>query len=86
VEAALITHEAVSECAVVGQTDPTGLTKTKAYVVLKQGQQASDDLAAALSAHVKDKIAGFKAPAWVEFVGDLPKTATGKIKRFELRG
>jgi benzoate-CoA ligase family protein len=86
VESALITHAAVSECAVVGQSDATGLTKAKAFVVLKQGQQASDDLAAALSAHVKSKIAGFKAPAWVEFVGDLPKTATGKIKRFELRG
>jgi benzoate-CoA ligase family protein len=85
VEAALATHEAVSECAVVGQTDPTGLTKTKAFVVLKQGQKASDKLAATLSDHVKAKIAGFKAPAWVEFVGDLPKTATGKIKRFELR-
>jgi len=86
VEAALITHEAVAECAVVGQNDPSGLTKTKAFVVLKEGRQPSDALAAALSAHVKEKIATFKAPAWVEFVQDLPKTATGKIKRFELRG
>jgi benzoate-CoA ligase len=86
VEAALITHNAVAECAVVGQPDPSGLTKTKAFVVLKQGQSASDELAAALSAHVTSKIASFKAPAWVEFVSDLPKTATGKIKRFELRG
>jgi benzoate-CoA ligase len=86
VEAALITHEAVAECAVVGETDPAGLTKTKAFVVLKQGLEANDDLAAALSAYVKGKIAGFKAPARVQFVPDLPKTATGKIKRFELRG
>jgi benzoate-CoA ligase family protein len=86
VEAALITHPAVSECAVVGHLDATGLTKAKAFVVLKQGQQAGDKLAAELAAHVKGKIAGFKAPAWVEFVADLPKTATGKIKRFELRG
>ncbi|HKI99260.1 MAG TPA: benzoate-CoA ligase family protein [bacterium] len=86
VEAALITHEAVAECAVVGNVDSSGLTKTKAFVVLKQGEQASDELAAALAAHVKAKIAGFKAPSWVQFVSDLPKTATGKIKRFELRG
>ena len=86
VENALITHEAVLECAVVGQEDPAGLTRTKAFVVLKEGHSPSSDLDRALKTHVKAAIAGFKAPQWVEFVGDLPKTATGKVKRFELRG
>ena len=85
VEAALITHPAVAECAVVGRSDADGLTKTRAFVVLKDGQQPSDDLTKALAEHVKGHIASFKAPAWVEYVRDLPKTATGKIKRFELR-
>jgi benzoate-CoA ligase len=86
VEGALITHPAVAECAVVGKEDGTGLVKAKAFVVLKQGNDPSDALAEGLKEHVRAAIAGFKAPAWVEFVGDLPKTATGKIRRFELRG
>ncbi len=86
VESALITHSAVAECAVVGHEDGTGLTKTKAFVVLHPGQNGSEALVADLREHVRQAIAGFKAPAWVDFVDDLPKTATGKIKRFELRG
>jgi benzoate-CoA ligase len=85
VEAALITHEAVLECAVVGQEDESKLTKPKAYVVLKQGQSPSDSLKGALQQHVKDRLAPYKYPRWIEFLNELPKTATGKIQRFKLR-
>jgi len=53
--------------------------------VLKEGQAAGDALADALKRHVKDKLAPYKYPRWIEFVGELPKTATGKIQRFKLR-
>ncbi len=86
VEAALITHEAVLEAAVVGHADEQKLIKPKAYVVLKQGQAASDSLKAALQQHVKDRLAPYKYPRWIEFLNELPKTATGKIQRFKLRG
>ena len=85
VENALITHEAVAECAVVGQQNDAGLTKTKGFVVLNEGSEPSAELEQALKDHVKEQISGFKAPEWVEFRAELPKTATGKIKRFELR-
>jgi benzoate-CoA ligase len=85
VEAALITHEAVLECAVVGQEDEAKLVKPKAYVVLKQGQSPSDSLKGALQQHVKDRLAPYKYPRWIEFLNELPKTATGKIQRFKLR-
>jgi benzoate-CoA ligase len=85
VEAALITHEAVLECAVVGAEDESKLIKPKAYVVLKQGQSPSDSLKSALQQHVKDKLAPYKYPRWIEFLNELPKTATGKIQRFKLR-
>ncbi len=85
IENALLTHPAVAECAVVGHGDAAGLMKPKAFIVVKPGQSDSDALAEALKAHVRDRISGFKAPQWVEFVTDLPKTATGKIRRFELR-
>ncbi|MBI3372690.1 MAG: benzoate-CoA ligase family protein [Betaproteobacteria bacterium] len=85
VEAALISHDAVLEAAVVGAEDDNKLVKPKAYVVLKQGQTASDELKSALQQHVKDKLAPYKYPRWIEFIGELPKTATGKIQRFKLR-
>jgi len=85
VENALLGHPAVAESAVVGAPDRDGLTKPKAFVVLKSGHAGSDRLAEALREHVRGQIAGFKAPHWVEFVSDLPKTATGKIRRFALR-
>ena len=86
VEGALISHEAVLEAAVVGHEDENRLVKPKAYIVLKPGQPASDALKAALQQHVKDKLAPYKYPRWIEFIGELPKTATGKIQRFKLRG
>ncbi|HUJ74890.1 MAG TPA: benzoate-CoA ligase family protein [bacterium] len=85
VENELLTHPAVAECAVVGHLDEAGLSKPKAFVVLKAGQQPTPALEEALKAHVRGRIAGFKAPHWVVFAADLPKTATGKIRRFELR-
>jgi len=85
VEAALIAHPAVLECAVVGKRDADGLTKTAAYVVLGAGQQAADGLADELKAFVKGRLAPHKYPRELVFVPDLPKTATGKIQRFRLR-
>jgi benzoate-CoA ligase len=83
VESALSSHPAVLEAAVVGHVDADGLTKPKAFVVLARGQAASPD---ELKAHVKATLAPFKYPRWVELVDELPKTATGKIQRFRLRG
>jgi benzoate-CoA ligase len=82
VEATLVQHNAVLEAAVIGVNDADGLTKTKAYVVLKNGHTATE---AELKAFVKDKLAPYKYPRQIEFVNDLPKTATGKIQRFKLR-
>ncbi|MDP3422364.1 MAG: benzoate-CoA ligase family protein [Burkholderiaceae bacterium] len=82
VEATLIQHPAVLEAAVIGVVDDNGLTKTKACVVLKSGASATE---AELKAFVKDKLAPYKYPRLIEFVQDLPKTATGKIQRFKLR-
>jgi benzoate-CoA ligase len=82
VEATLSQHEAVLEAAVIGVADAEGLTKTKAYVVLKPGRQASE---ADLKAFVKTRLAPYKYPRLIEFVAELPKTATGKIQRFKLR-
>jgi len=82
VEATLVQHPAVLEAAVVGVPDADGLTKTKAFVVLKPGGQADE---AELKAFVKDRLAPFKYPRAIEFVAELPKTATGKIQRFKLR-
>ncbi len=85
VEAALISHHSVLEVAVVGRADRDELIKPAAYVVVKRGVAATDELAAALKLHVKALLAPYKYPRWVEFVEHLPKTATGKIQRFMLR-
>jgi benzoate-CoA ligase len=85
VEAALLTHPEVLEAAVVGAEDEQQLVKPKAFVVLKSGASPSASLADALKQHVKDRLAPFKYPRWIEFLPELPKTATGKIQRFKLR-
>ena len=82
VEATLMQHEAVLESAVIGTEDADGLTKTKAFVVVKPGRAVSD---AELKAFVKERLAPYKYPRTIEFVDELPKTATGKIQRFRLR-
>jgi benzoate-CoA ligase len=85
VESALMSHESVLEAAVVGQLDEQKLVKPKAYVVVKPGVQASPALIGTLQQHVKSRLAPYKYPRWIEFVDELPKTATGKIQRFKLR-
>ena len=85
VEAALVQHPAVLEAAVIGRQDADGLTKTKAFVVLKSGHAPGAALEEALKAFVKDKLAPYKYPRYIEFIDELPKTATGKIQRFRLR-
>jgi benzoate-CoA ligase len=85
VESALITHPAVLEAAVIGKADDEQLIKPVAYVVLKSGRQASEALAEELRQHVKTQLAPYKYPRWIEFIDELPKTATGKIQRFKLR-
>ena len=82
VEATLVQHPAVLEAAVIGKEDVDGLTKTKAFVVLKAGFKATEG---ELKAFVKERLAPYKYPRFIDFVDDLPKTATGKIQRFKLR-
>jgi benzoate-CoA ligase len=85
VEATLVQHAAVLEAAVIGVTDAEGLTRTKAFVVLKQAGEANATLAAELQQFVKARLAPYKYPRELEFLSDLPKTATGKVQRFRLR-
>ena len=85
VEAAIVEHPDVLECAVVAQQDDDALVKPKAYVVLKDGENGRNDTAKGIQDFVKGRIAPYKYPRWVEFVDELPKTATGKIQRFKLR-
>ena len=82
VEATLVQHPAVLEAAVIGKEDADGLVKTKAFVVLKPGASATED---ELKAFVKERLAPYKYPRFIEFLAELPKTATGKIQRFRLR-
>ena len=82
VEATLMQHPAVLEAAVVGKMDQDGLVKPKSFVVCKPGQSASEE---ELKAFVKERLAPYKYPRFIEFVDELPKTATGKIQRFRLR-
>ena len=84
VESALVSHEAVLEAAVVAHDDDEGLVKPKAFVVLNEGY-SSEGLFETLKEHVKAHAGPWKYPRWIEFVSDLPKTATGKIQRFKLR-
>lgn len=85
IENTLIEHPAVLESAVVAARDDADLIKPKAFIILQAGHEASAELAKELQDFVKSKIAPFKYPRFVEFVTDLPKTATGKIQRFRLR-
>jgi benzoate-CoA ligase family protein len=85
VEAALMSHPAVQEAAVVGRMDEDGLTKPMAFVALKKPGTDVAALHEELRAHVKATAGPWKYPRWIEMVEDLPKTATGKIQRFKLR-
>jgi benzoate-CoA ligase family protein len=85
VENALLEHDAVQECAVVGREDADALVKPLAFVVLRAGTAGTPALAAALQNFVRTRLADYKRPRWVEFLDELPRTATGKIQRFKLR-
>lgn len=85
VESALLEHAAVQEAAVVAREDESLLVKPMAFVVLRDGVEASSALAKELEESVARKLAGYKRPRWIEFVRELPKTATGKVQRFKLR-
>ncbi len=86
VESALMEHPAVLECAVTGEPDPDRGAIVKATVVLAAGNQPSDVLAKELQEHVKRVTAPYKYPRKIEFVTELPKTISGKIRRVEIRG
>ena len=85
VENALVEHEAVRECGVVARQDRDTLVKPMAFVVLRDGVEPSEALGIELQEFVRARLAEYKRPRWVEFVQELPKTATGKIQRFRLR-
>ena len=85
VENALIEHPGVLECGLVGRCDHDRLVKPAAYVVLRENTHGTAELATELQQFVRTKLPECKRPRWVEFVPQLPKTATGKIHRFKLR-
>jgi len=85
VESALIEHPAVAEAAVVGAPDPTRYQLVKAYVILNPGETGNRELALALFKHTMNILAKFKIPRIIEFVDEVPKTISGKIRRIELR-
>lgn len=85
VENALLAHDAVAECAVIGVPDEARGAVVKAVVVVADGHRASDELAAQLQEFVKERIAPYKYPRIVEFADALPRTSTGKLQRFRLR-
>jgi benzoate-CoA ligase len=82
IESCLLTHPGVLECAVVAARDDSGLEKPKAYVVRRSGAHVER---AELQALVREHLQPYKYPRWVEFVDELPKTASGKVQRFVLR-
>jgi benzoate-CoA ligase len=82
VESTLVQHPAILEAAVIGKIDADGLTKTKAFIVLKAGQSLTEE---EVKVFVKERLAPYKYPRFIQFITELPKTATGKIQRFRLR-
>ena len=85
VESALIAHPAVLEAAVIARDDEAALAKPAAYVVLKSDFTGNEKLRSELQDWVASRIGGYKRPRWIEFLPELPKTATGKLQRFKLR-
>jgi benzoate-CoA ligase len=85
VESALIAHPAIREAAVIARDDENGLTKPAAYVVINDEVIANAQLSRELQDWVAERIGNYKRPRWIEFLPELPKTATGKLQRFKLR-
>jgi benzoate-CoA ligase family protein len=85
VENALIEHPAVQECGIGSRADRDGLIKPYAFVVVRQEVGQTPELAAELQQFVRSRLAEYKRPRWVEFIAELPKTATGKLQRYKLR-
>lgn len=85
IENTLTGHDAVLESAVIGHPDQSDLIKPKAFVVLKAGYTPSEELAKELIAYCARELAAFKRPRWIQFVDELPRTATGKLQRSKLR-
>ncbi len=85
IENCLLQHEAVLECAVVGHEDGDGLIKPKAFIVVREAQSTSDELANEIKDFVKIKLALYKYPRWIEFVDSLPKNDRGKVDRKHLK-
>jgi len=85
VESAILEHDAVQACGVVARADADGLVKPAAFIVTRPGVPGSAALASELQQFVRQRLADYKRPRWIEFVDALPTTATGKIQRFKLR-
>ncbi|SVB01345.1 uncharacterized protein METZ01_LOCUS154199, partial [marine metagenome] len=85
IEAKLVSHPAVLESAVIAKTDQAGLVKPAAFIVLNNPGEGSETLKEKLTTYLRKNLAPYKFPRWIEFVDELPKTATGKIQRFRLR-
>ncbi len=85
VENTLVAHPAVLECGVIGRDDRDGLVKPMAFVVLRDGEHGTPELAASLQQYVRERLADYKRPRWVSFETELPRTPTGKLQRFRLR-
>jgi len=85
VESCILELQEIAQVAVVGAEDDEGLVKPKAFVVLEAAVEG-DGIANVVQDHVRNHLAPFKYPRWVEIVDELPQTATGKIKRYLLRG
>ena len=83
VEGCLLRHPAVQEAAVVGMPHEKWGESPHAFVILREGAETTE---ATRKLHVRDNLAHFKTPQWVNFVDDLPKTATGKVQKYVLRG
>lgn len=85
VEDTLVKHPDVKECAVVASPDPVRGNVVKAFVILQDNIIGNSEVVAALQSYVKHEIAPYKYPRKIEFVSELPKTSSGKIRRVELR-
>jgi 2-aminobenzoate-CoA ligase len=85
VESVLLQHDAVAECGVIGAPDETRGQVVKAFIVLNPGYTGDDNLVAQLQDFVKNSVAPYKYPRLIAFVDALPRTETGKLKRFALR-